>query len=313
MTDIVITEFMDEGAVRSLGAEFAVHYDPQLVGKPAEIARLAAEARALIVRNRTRVDRPLLDALPRLVAVGRLGVGLDNIDLAACRERDISVLPATGANDVSVAEYVITGILMMLRGAYFSTPEMIGGSWPRERLMGREATGKTLGLVGFGGIARAVAMRAHALGMSIVGFDPFVEAGDPAWRLHHATHAPLDDLLAGSDVVSLHAPLTSKTRHMIGADAIGRMKRGAILINAARGGIVDEAALAAGLRDGRLGGAMVDVFETEPLGPDNVFADLPNLVLTPHIAGVTVESNERVSAVTADNVRRALAAGGRAG
>lgn len=318
MPDIVITEFMDEAAVESLRAEFDVHYDPQLVGSPQEIARLGAAARALIVRNRTRVNRALLEALPRLVAVGRLGVGLDNIDLPACRERGIAVLPATGANDDSVAEYVIAGALMMLRGAYFSTPAMVAGAWPRERLMGREAAGKTLGLVGFGRIARAVATRARALGMTVVGYDPFVAADDPAWTFNRATSVPMNELLAGSDVVSLHLPLTEETRRMIDAVAIGRMKRGAILINAARGGIVDEAALAAALRSGHLGGAMVDVFETEPLGPDNPFADVPNLVLTPHIAGVTVESNERVSAVTAENVRRALSAagtatGGRAG
>ncbi|HQS49965.1 MAG TPA: NAD(P)-dependent oxidoreductase, partial [Xanthobacteraceae bacterium] len=170
----------------------------------------------------------------------------------------------------------------------------------------REVSGKRLGLIGFGAIARETAQRARALGMEVVAFDPFVAADDPAWRAHGVGPRSLDDLLTESDAVSLHVPLTSQTRNLIDAAALDRMKPGAVLINAARGGVVDEAALAAALRRGAIGGAMLDVFEAEPLGAGSALCDVPNLILTPHIAGVTEESNVRVSALIASKVSQAL-------
>lgn len=159
-----------------------------------------------------------------------------------------------------------------------------------------------MGLVGFGSIAREVAWRAQALGMRIAAHDPYVEASDPAWQL--ARNVSLDGLLELSDVVSLHVPLSETTRHLVGREALSKMKAGAILINAARGGVVDEDALAAALKDGRLGGAALDVFENEPLAKDagSRFSGISNLVLTPHIAGVTEESNVRVSELVAAKV-----------
>jgi (S)-sulfolactate dehydrogenase len=248
----------------------------------------------------------LLEAAAKLEAVGRLGVGLDNIDVEACKARDIAVLPATGANDLSVAEYVIAGVLVLLRGAYGASDEVAVGAWPRERLIGREVSGRRLGLVGFGSIARETAKRARALGMSVAAHDPFVAADDPAWRELDVVPLALDSLLGTSDAVSLHVPLTADTRHLIDAAALAAMPKGPVLINAARGGVVDEAALADALRDGRLAGAMLDVFETEPLPDGGPLVGVPNLILTPHIAGVTEESNVRVSGVTAANVRRVL-------
>ncbi|MEX0730778.1 MAG: hydroxyacid dehydrogenase [Aquisalimonadaceae bacterium] len=306
MPDIIITEFMDEAAVSSLSSDFDVHYDPNLADQPDTIVAMAREARALIVRNRTQVTVALLDQCQALRCVGRLGVGLDNIDVDACRARDIAVLPATGANDDAVAEYVVTGAMMLLRGAYLATARVAAGEWPRQELSGRETGGKTLGLIGFGSIARQSANRARALGMTVIGFDPYVAADDPAWQGLAERREHLNDLLAEADVVSLHVPLTDGTRHLIDAVALNRMRPDSILINAARGGVVDEAALADSLRGGRLGGAMLDVFENEPLAAGSVLADVPNLILTPHIAGVTQESNVRVSRVTADNVRRVL-------
>ncbi len=306
MADIVITEFMDEKAIAKLAADFDVHYDASLADQPKVIAALAVDARALIVRNRTRVTAELIAASPGLRCVGRLGVGLDNIDLAACRERNVEVLPATGANDAAVAEYVIAGALMLLRGAYFSSARVAAGEWPRQELSGRETGGKTLGLFGFGGIAPQKAERARALGMRTIAHDPYLSADDPAWGELAERRADLDALLADSDVVSLHVPLTDATHHLVDAPALTRMKSDAVLINAARGGVVHEAALAAALREGRLAGALLDVFEQEPLAAGTGLADVPNLILTPHIAGVTRESNVRVSDVTADNVRRIL-------
>jgi (S)-sulfolactate dehydrogenase len=303
--DIVISEFMDEAAVRDL-APRDVLYDPALADRPEDLRAAVADARALIVRNRTEVREVLLEAAPRLRVVGRLGVGLDNIDVRACAARGVTVCPATGANDVSVAEYVIAAALILLRGAYFASPEVAAGAWPRNRLIGREIAGKRLGLVGFGGIARETAKRAAALGMNVAAYDPYVPGDSPAFA--GASRLDLDALLGSADVLSLHVPLTPETRHMIDAGALARMKPDAVLVNAARGGVVDEPALAAALRAGRLAGAALDVFETEPLGADRgaLFAGLANVILTPHVAGVTVESNVRVSRVTVENVLRHL-------
>ena len=304
---ILVTEFMAEAAVDRLRAAHAVTYDPGLADRQDDIPALMPGVRALIVRNRTEVRKPLLDAAPDLLCVGRLGVGLDNIDLGACEARGVAVFPATGANTLSVSEYVLGTAMALLRGAYGVNAAMIAGAWPRAACSGRELSGKLLGLVGFGAIARDTGLRARALGMEVAAADPFVPADDPAWRT--ARRMDLDALLALADVVSLHVPLADGTRHLIDAPRLAAMKPGAILINAARGGVVDEAAVAAALASGHLGGAALDVFETEPLtaGAAAVFAGVPNLILTPHIAGVTAESNDRVSDLVADRVLAHLA------
>ena len=164
MADVVISEFMDQAAVDGLADEFDVLYDPNLVDHADDLAAAVADARALIVRNRTQVRGALLEAAGALQVVGRLGVGLDNIDLEACKQRAVAVCPATGANDAAVAEYVIATAMILLRDAYAAGAEVIAGAWPRQRCMGREIGGKVLGLVGFGGIARETAQRARALG-----------------------------------------------------------------------------------------------------------------------------------------------------
>lgn len=303
---IVISEFMDESAVDGLRSSFDVVYDPELVDQPQNLADAVADAAGLIVRNRTQVRGALLERALALKVVGRLGVGLDNIDLAACRVRGIEVCPALGANDLAVAEYALTNAMALLRGAYQSREAMMAGTWPRGDLMGRESDGKTLGLIGFGSIARETARRALATGFTVVAYDPYLEPDDPAWD--GVRKVDLAELAAISDAVSLHVPLTDATRHLVNADFLDGMKPGAVLINAARGGVVDEAALAASLRSGHLGGAALDVFEVEPLteAAAAVFQGIDNLILTPHIAGVTQESNVRVSAVTAEAVRRVL-------
>jgi (S)-sulfolactate dehydrogenase len=304
---IVITEFMDEAAVAWLVSGFDVLYDKDLVDRPEDLQVELADADALIVRNRTAVDGTLLACAPRLRAVGRLGVGLDNIDGKACAARGIDVIPATGANALAVAEYVIATAMVLLRGAYLSTGDVASGHWPRGALShGRELSGKTLGLIGYGGIGRLTGKLARALGMRTIGFDPQVPATSPLWRDEATTPRPFADVVSESDVITLHVPLTPATRHLIDAARIATMKPDAILINTARGGVVDEAAVAAALRAHRLGGAALDVFDNEPLGGGSPLAGCPNLVLTPHIAGVTRESNERVSALIAQKVARAL-------
>jgi len=307
---IVICEFMDEAAVDSLRAQFDVRYEPDLVDRREALLASLADAQALIVRNRTRVDEALLARGTRLRAVGRLGVGLDNIDLPACEARKVAVFPATGANALAVAEHVICAAMMLLRGAWQASAAVAAGQWPRAALSnGRELAGKTLGLVGFGGIGQLTAVRARALGMDVVAFDPALAAELPLWREQGVRPLPLEALLASADVVSLHVPLTPATRRLMDRHRLASMKRDAVLINTSRGGIVDEAALAQALHDGRLGGAAIDVFEQEPLPAGSALAQAPNLFLTPHIAGVTFESNQRVSSVIAAQVARFLRAG----
>lgn len=306
MADIVISEFMDSIIADEVLGKFDVNYDPSLVDDRQALLATLANARAIIVRNRTRVDAELLDHGPDIRVVGRLGVGLDNIDLDACESRGVVVCPATGANDVAVAEYAISAALMLLRGVWQGGDRMLAGEWPRTDLMGREASGRRFGLVGFGSIARQVATRADALGMSVSAFDPYLAADDPAWS--GVTSTSLDELASDCDVISIHVPLTDETRHLVDTRFIARMRQGAILINSARGGVVDERAVIEALRSSRLGGAALDVFESEPLSAEGgaAFAGIRNLLLTPHIAGITAEANQRVSRLTAENVLRHL-------
>ncbi|MCP3997318.1 MAG: hydroxyacid dehydrogenase [bacterium] len=307
MAQIVVSEFMNEDALAPLGAQHAVLFDPSLVDDRARLLAELADADAIIVRNRTQVDAELLAAAPQLRAVGRLGVGLDNIDLEACKKKGVAVHPATGANALAVAEYVIASLFMLFRGAYQSRSAMLDGSWPRADLQGRETSGKTLALVGLGGIARLVAERAAALGMKVSAFDPFLPAADPAWD-GVARFESVAELLAGADAVSVHVPLTDTTRHILNKETLALLGANAVVVNTARGGIVDDAALATAIRDGHIAGAALDVFEDEPLTTTGaaIFRGLDNVVLTPHIAGLTAESNSRVSDVTVANVLTTL-------
>ena len=306
MADIIISEFMDDAAVTKLSRKFDVVYDPKLIDRPQDLLEMVVEARGLIVRNRTQVRGALLENCRALRVVGRLGIGLDNIDLEGCRQRNIQVFPASGANTTAVKEYVIGALLTLFRHCFDVTDEVLAGSWPRERLLHKEISGHQLGLIGFGNIAREVAFAARALGMTVAACDPYIGSSEPVWSQTAVTCMTFEELLSTSDAVSLHVPMTAQTRNIIDAQAISLMRPASYLINSSRGGIVDETALADALRRGALAGAVLDVFEEEPLPPDSVLAGVPNIVLTPHVAGVTEESNRRVSALTAENVRRVL-------
>jgi len=310
MTDVVITEFMDMAAVDRLAEDFDVLYDPTLVDEPERLSTSIGGARALIVRNRTKVDAALLDQGRSLRVVGRLGTGLDNIDLEACEQRGVLVKPATGANANAVAEYVIASTLLLTRGVFMSSGDVASGLWPRTDLVGGEVAGSTMGLIGFGEIARRVARMASALGMRVIAHDPYVEESDVAWS--EADRVTLDDVFERSDVISIHVPLTDTTRNMVGASEMAAMMPTAAIINTSRGGIVDEEALVQALHDGTIAGAAFDVFTTEPLSLERgrMFDGVPGLILTPHIAGVTQESNVRVSAMVANAVRDLLVGSG---
>jgi (S)-sulfolactate dehydrogenase len=304
---IIITEFMDERAVEQLANKHDVVYDPKLVDKPAELMEAAATCDAIIVRNRTQVRGDLLAALKQCKVVGRLGVGLDNIDVPGCEAKGMKVIPATGANALSVAEYVIGSTMLLLRGAYAATDDMVSGRWPRNALSnGRETAGKTLGIIGFGSIGQTTARLARGLGMHVIAFDPVMPAASPVFAEMGVKAASLDQVISQADVVTLHVPLVDGTRGLFNAERIASMKPGAILINTSRGHIVDVEAVADSLKSGHLGGAALDVFDEEPMKASPVFEGCPGLLLTPHISGVTYEANERVSFLIADKVLEAF-------
>ncbi|RIX46257.1 MAG: 3-phosphoglycerate dehydrogenase [Rhodocyclales bacterium GT-UBC] len=304
---IVITEFMESSAVEALREKYVVHYDPELVDQGEAIYPLLENARALIVRNRTQVNADLLTRAPKLEVVGRLGVGLDNIDLDGCQARRIVVHPALGANARAVAEYVLAMTLIGLRGAYDRSDDIAAGKWPRAYLSdGREAYGKTLGLVGFGDIGQLTAKLAGAIGLRVIAHDPAHRDDSLVWAYQNVEPVGFEQLLAEADVVSLHLPLNAGTRGLFGRETLARLKPGALLINTARGGIVDEAALADALRSGHLSGAAIDVFAQEPLAAGSPLAGLPNVWLTPHIAGLSREANVRVSKLIAERVAQSL-------
>ncbi|SFN52113.1 NAD(P)-dependent oxidoreductase [Variovorax sp. OV329] len=307
MKQIVISEFMDATAVQSLRSQFDVLYDPTLVDDPAALRAAAASADALIVRNRTQVRGDLLAAFGHVSVVGRLGVGLDNIDVDACIARGVRVIPATGANAQAVAEYVVAAAMVLLRGVFHAADAVASGQWPRASLSeGREVGGKTLGLIGFGGIGQLTARLARGMGMQVLAHDPLMPPGHPVWAQAAATPVALEALLAQAEVVSLHVPLIAQTRYLLDASRIAQMKQGAVVINTSRGGVLDEAALTAALRSGALAGAAIDVFEAEPLPAGSIWTGCPNVILTPHVAGVTAEANLRVSTLIAAEVARHL-------
>lgn len=300
---ILIPEAILPESLARLREKHTVDYDPNLVKDAEELLERAVDADAIIVRRLTQVRGALLDSMSRCKVVGRLGVGLDNIDVATCEARGIKVIPAPGANARSVAEYVIATAMMLVRTAYVATDEVVEGQWPKARLnLGREILGRTLGIVGFGSIGKLTADLARNLGMHVLVYDPSLEGKDTTGCLP----VELAELLAKSDVVTLHVPLTPATKNLVNAKSIQGMKDGAIVVNAARGGIVDEDALLSALRSGKLGGAAIDAFDNEPLGVCPQYRGFKNLILTPHIAGVTIESEERVNHVVVEAVLKAL-------
>jgi D-3-phosphoglycerate dehydrogenase len=262
-------------------------------------------ADGLVVRSATKVSRELLDRAEKLRVVGRAGVGVDNVDMDAATHRGVLVMNTPGGNAVSVAEHTFALLLGLARGVPQSNAAIHAGRWEKSS-SGMELRGKTLGLVGLGRVGSEVARRARALEMNVLAFDPYVTPA--AARELEVALIPFEDLLKRSDVISLHTALSPATEKMIDAAALAQMKKGARLINCARGELIDEAALAEALRSGHLAGAAVDTFAQEP--PKNSpLIGLPNLIATPHIAGSTAEAQEEVGTLIAQQVRDYLAEG----
>jgi (S)-sulfolactate dehydrogenase len=307
MSSILISEFITSQALDTLISRHDVIYKPDLYKDRSALIVAMQNIDVLIVRNLTQVNEEILIRSPKLKLVGRLGVGLENIDLTTCAKRNIKVIPATGANAESVAEYVVGAALTLTRGFLPATIATLKGDWPRPRFSGyHEFLGQTLGIVGFGSIGRVVAKKANAFGLKCVAYDPMLSESSISLDGFSVPLLQLNELLSKSDTVSLHLPYLPETKNLFNAVTLDQMKEGACLINTARGGIVDELALVERLRSGSIGGAAIDVFSSEPAKDLSHFSGIENLILTPHIAGVTHESNERVSQMIADEVNQYL-------
>jgi len=302
---IVVLETIEPAALDILKSFDEVRHLPSSSERTEELEEALPRARALIVRNRTRVTHALLRDAGELEVVGRLGTGLDNLDLRAIRERGLTLVTGEGANAVAVAEWVLGYLFYISKPFAQADASIRAANWDRS-LGGRELCGKTIGIVGLGHVGRSLAKRCAALGMRVITTLPHLSQDGPAFRLEDIEAFSLPDLLPQSDVISVHVPLVSATRRLFGQETFSRMKRGVLFIQTSRGGVVDEAALARALRSGRVGGALVDVFSDEPPDPTNPLFAAPNCILTPHVAGLAEEARMRVDMGVAQGVILAL-------
>jgi D-3-phosphoglycerate dehydrogenase len=302
MFRVLVSDPLAEAGVAILRARAAVDVRTGLPRK--ELLAILPEYDALIVRSETKVTAEVLAAGTRLRVVTRAGVGTDNIDVPAATERGIAVLNTPGPNSIAAAEHTLAVTLATLRHIPLADASLRAGKWERKQFVGSELYRKTLGVVGLGRIGREVTSRARAFGMDVLIYDPYVSAATA--EALGATALPLDAVLAGADIVTLHLPLLPETKGIIGARELARMKQGAFLINCARGGLVDEAALYEALTNGHLGGAGLDVYEQEPpIG--SPLLTLSNVTVTPHLAASSVEAQEGVGIVAAETTLAALA------
>ena len=303
---VVVADQVAEAGLGVLRAERVLEV-VVAVGRPDLLDGALARADALLVRSDTTVTAERIARAPRLRVIGRAGTGVDNIDLEAATRHGVIVLNAAGANTISAAEHTIALLLALLHRIPEASASMAAGRWDRKQLAGKELCGKRLGLIGFGRIGARVAAIARALGMTVVAHDPFI----PLDRIAALGADPvsLEDLLATADIVSLHLPLAASTHHLIDRERLATMKSGAILVNAARGGLIDHEALLEAVESGRLGGAALDVFESEPLPPDSPLRRSDKLLLTPHLAASTAEAQARAATEICEYVRDFLVDG----
>jgi D-3-phosphoglycerate dehydrogenase len=301
MARVLIAEPLAEAGIELLRR----HHEVDVRGSlgPEELLTAIADADALVVRSATRVTAEVLAAAPRLRVIGRAGIGLDNVDVAAATKRGVMVVNAPQSNVVSAAEHTIALLLAQARNIPRADAALRGGRWERSRFIGSELYGKTLGVVGLGRVGTLVAHRLHAFGMRIVAYDPFV-SHERAAQLDIEL-LDLDELLARADFVTIHLPKTPETVGLLGAERLGRMRPGARLVNTARGGIVDEAALAKAVESGHLAGAALDVFEEEPTTHNPLF-EVDDVVVTPHLGASTAEAQDKAGVTIAEQLLLAL-------
>lgn len=288
---VLVADEMSNAAVKIM-SQAGLEVDVK-TGLPApQLAEIISGYHGLAVRSATKVTADILARAAKLKIVGRAGVGVDNIDVKAATEKRVQVINTPAGNAAAAAELAIGYIFALARKLPQSTASMKKGEWEKKKFMGVEISGKTLGVVGFGNIGRQAAKRGVGLEMNVLAFDPVLPAG--ATPPAGVAFASFDDLVAKSDFITLHLPLTPDTKNLFGAATFAKMKKGAYLINCARGGIVDETALCEALKSGHLGGAALDVFEKEPCGPLPLF-ELDNLIASPHLGASTKEAQEKVA------------------
>ncbi|MFG6150664.1 hydroxyacid dehydrogenase [Halobacillus sp. B23F22_1] len=305
---VLITEIIKEEGIEQLREKnIEVQYEPNLWNDKQSLQEKIKYADALIVRNQTRVDQELLNNGSHLKVIGRLGVGLDNIDVEKAKEKGIKVVVPRHANATSVAEYVMAVILNANRPIHAANDDVKNGNWDRVAHTGNEIYRTTIGLIGLGEIAHRVARRAKAFGMEVIGYDPFMTDYDHVIAetgVHRKKS--LKEVLASADFISIHVPLTSSTKHLISYEQFISMKPNAYIINSSRGGIIDEDALYHALKNQEIAGAYLDVLEKEPIDVTDKLLAFENLTFTPHIAGLTEESQSRISMLVTHEVAKLL-------
>ena len=294
---IVISEDVWSDDFASLQERYPITHEADLWNRVDDLKSKLANAQALVVRNRTKVNRDLMDAAPHLRVIARAGVGLDNIDIKTADERGIVVAAALGINAVAVGELTVGLALALLRDIVQRDASTRAGQW--NRAAGREISGKTWGFLGFGATGKSTAKLLSGFSVTKIAYDPYVKDGG------EVSMTSIDDVISRSDIISIHLPSTPDTKKIINATKFAMMKKGAILVSVGRGEVIDEEALETALRNGTIAGAALDVREVEP-AKDQRFTDLSNVILTPHIAGITIESQDAINKVLVSEIDLAL-------
>jgi D-3-phosphoglycerate dehydrogenase len=305
---VLVADSLSKRGIDELGTEGSLEVTVRTGLSEAELIEAIPDFSALVVRSQTKVTEAVLKAGRRLRVVGRAGVGVDNVNLEAATRRGVIVMNTPGGNTISTAEHTFSLLLAVARKIPQAHGNLRSGKWDRKEFEGTELYNKTLGIIGMGRIGSELSRRAIAFGMRVLAYDPYLSASR-ARSLQVELVEELDELLPLADFLTLHTPLTPETHHLLNAARLTKTKRGARLINCARGGLIDESALLESLGNGQLAGAALDVFETEPLPPDSPLRHVPNLILTPHLGASTIEAQESVGIEIAQAIRAALLEG----
>ena len=295
MINILITEFIDQEALKILSKDFNVIYKKDIWENSDYLKKEINKFEGIIVRNKTNLNQSILEKAENLKYIGRLGVGLDNIDTEYCKKNNIFVQPATGMNADSVAEYVISSSLSLLKKTKLINAKTQNGQWPRTSIATNELKGKILGLIGFGDIAKKVLKLINAFEVTTISFDPFITSQE--MEEHNVKKVTFENILSLADIISIHVPLNNETKYLFDKKIFQKMNNKPIIINSSRGGIINETDILEAYKNNYISGFALDVYEHEPVNKiflKNITNDM-NCILSPHIAGVTEESNTRVS------------------
>ncbi len=301
---ILVPDNLDKAGLNLLNEMSEVTVQAAAKMSHAEVMAAIPDADALIIRSATKVDWAMMEAAPRLHFIGRAGVGVDNVDLDAATDLGIIVMNAPDGNTVATAELAFALLLALVRHIPAASASVAAGQWDRKSFTGTELYGKTLGIIGFGRVGRAIAKRAQAFDMTVITYDPHVSPEAP--MAMNVAPVSLDDLYARSDFITLHAVANGETKHMINARSIAKMKPGVRIINAARGNLIDAAAVAQAIKDGKIAGAGIDVYSEEPPPKDYPLIGLPGVIHTPHLGASTIEAQDAVAVQIAHEILDAL-------